>query len=55
MDLSLVIPIYNEAENIPLLINAITKSLNNTNLVYEIICVDDGSQDGSTEVLKKIF
>lgn len=55
MDLSLVIPIYNEAENIPLLINAITKSLNNTNLVYEIICVDDGSQDGSTEVLKNIL
>lgn len=52
MDLSLVIPIYNEAENIPLLINAITNSLKETNLIYEIICVDDGSIDGTVEVLK---
>lgn len=54
MDLSLVIPIYNEAENIPLLINSITQSLAATDLTYEIICVDDGSQDGSTDVLKDI-
>jgi glycosyltransferase involved in cell wall biosynthesis len=54
MDLSLVIPIYNEAENIPLLIDAISNSLKNTELIYEIICVDDGSQDGSTNVLKNI-
>ncbi|BAQ59657.1 glycosyl transferase [Geminocystis sp. NIES-3708] len=54
MDLSLVIPIYNEAENIPLLIDAITNSLKNTELNYEIICVDDGSQDKSTDVLKEI-
>lgn len=54
MDLSLVIPIYNEAENIPLLIHAISKSLADTHLTYEIICVDDGSQDGSTDVLKNI-
>jgi glycosyltransferase involved in cell wall biosynthesis len=54
MDLSLVIPIYNEAENIPLLIDAITNSLKDTKLIYEIICVDDGSQDGSTNVLKRV-
>lgn len=54
MDLSLVIPIYNEAENIPLLIHAINQSLADTHLTYEIICVDDGSQDGSTDVLKNI-
>lgn len=54
MDLSLVIPIYNEAQNIPLLIDAITHSLDDTSLIYEIICVDDGSQDGSTDVLKEI-
>jgi len=54
MDLSLVIPIYNEEENIPLLISAITDSLETTNLTYEIICVDDGSIDGSTNVLKEV-
>jgi glycosyltransferase involved in cell wall biosynthesis len=53
MDLSLVIPIYNEAENIPPLIDAIVNSLKDTGLTYEIICVDDGSQDGSTNVLKE--
>ncbi|MBL1210267.1 glycosyltransferase family 2 protein [Geminocystis sp. GBBB08] len=54
MDLSLVIPIYNEAENIPLLIKAIVNSLQNTSLTYEILCVDDGSQDESVNVLKDI-
>jgi glycosyltransferase involved in cell wall biosynthesis len=54
MDLSLVIPIYNEAENIPLLVDAITNSLKDTKLTYEIICIDDGSQDKSTDVLKEI-
>ncbi|BAQ63415.1 glycosyltransferase family 2 protein [Geminocystis sp. NIES-3709] len=54
MDLSLVIPIYNEAENIPLLISAITNSLKDTPLTYEIICVDDGSEDASIEVLKNL-
>lgn len=54
MDLSLVIPIYNEVENLPLLIEAISQSLQNTGLNYEIICVDDGSQDGTTDVLKQL-
>ncbi|MGI0480648.1 glycosyltransferase family 2 protein [Geminocystis sp. CENA526] len=54
MDLSLVIPIYNEAENIPLLIGAITEGLKDTSYVYEIICIDDGSIDNSVEILKDI-
>lgn len=51
--LSVVVPIYNEVESIPHLIEAIAASLSETNLSYEIICVDDGSKDGSTEELKK--
>lgn len=54
MDLSLIIPIYNEAENLPLLIQAITKSLEDSGLTYEIICIDDGSQDGSDKILKQL-
>jgi glycosyltransferase involved in cell wall biosynthesis len=54
MDLSLVIPIYNEADNIPLLISAITEGLKDTNYIYEIICVDDGSIDNSVEILKEM-
>jgi glycosyltransferase involved in cell wall biosynthesis len=51
LDLSVVVPIYNEAESIETLVNAIAIALRETRLNYEIICVDDGSKDGSTEVL----
>lgn len=54
LDLSIVIPIYNEAESLPKLIEAVVSSLSNTNLQYEIICVDDGSADGSTEILRQL-
>jgi glycosyltransferase involved in cell wall biosynthesis len=51
LDLSVVVPIYNEAKSIETLVNAIAIALRETRLNYEIICVDDGSKDGSTEVL----
>jgi len=53
-EVSVVAPIYNEVESLPTLIEAIATTLQTTNLTYEIICVDDGSQDGSTELLKKL-
>jgi glycosyltransferase involved in cell wall biosynthesis len=52
-ELSVVVPIYNEVESIPSLIEAIATSLSATDLTYELICVDDGSQDGSSELLKQ--
>ena len=51
--LSVVVPIYNEVESIPTLIEAIATSLTATDLTYELICVDDGSKDGSSELLKQ--
>jgi glycosyltransferase involved in cell wall biosynthesis len=51
LDLSVVVPIYNEAESIETLVQAIADAVAKTNLSYEIICVDDGSKDGSTQVL----
>lgn len=54
MDLSIVIPIYHEEENIPLLYNAVTAALDPTGLEYEIIAVDDGSMDGSFTTLKEL-
>ena len=51
LDLSVVVPIYNEAESIETLVQAIANAVTETNLSYEIICVDDGSKDGSTQVL----
>lgn len=52
-DLSIVVPIYNEVDSIPRLIEAIADSLKDSHLSYEIICVDDGSTDGSVELLRE--
>lgn len=53
LDLSVIVPIYNEVESIPSLLEAIASSLASHNLRYEIICVDDGSKDGSDALLKQ--
>jgi dolichol-phosphate mannosyltransferase len=52
-DVSIVLPIRDEVESLPLLIEAIASTLNSHELSYEIICVDDGSTDGSTDFLKQ--
>jgi len=52
--ISVVVPIYNEVDSIPRLIDAISSTLKPTNITYEIICVDDGSKDGSRKLLKEI-
>ncbi|RUM42031.1 MAG: glycosyltransferase [Desulfocapsa sp.] len=54
MDLSLVVPIYNEEENIPLLYAEIKEVLETTSYSYELICVDDGSSDHSVAVLEQL-
>jgi len=54
LDLSLVVPIYNEEENIPLLYNEIKEVLDKTSFSYELICVDDGSSDRSVAVLEQL-
>ncbi|MEA5421259.1 glycosyltransferase family 2 protein [Spirulina sp. CCNP1310] len=53
-DVSVVVPIYNEVESLPMLIRAIASSLEATSLRYEILCIDDGSTDGSTERLREL-
>jgi dolichol-phosphate mannosyltransferase len=52
--ISVIVPIHNEYESLPHLIEAIATSLQTNQLNYEIICVDDGSTDGSTDLLKQI-
>ncbi len=52
VDLSIVIPVYNEAENLPLLWPEIREVLAPTGLHYEIIFVDDGSRDQSAEIVR---
>ena len=53
-DLSLVIPVFNEAENLPILHTEITESCSKLGKTYEIIFIDDGSLDYSFFVLRKI-
>ena len=54
-DLSLVIPVYNEATNLPKLHEEITEACRDLEKSYEIIFVDDGSQDDSLAVCKQLF
>lgn len=54
MDLSIVVPIYNEEESIALLYERVTSALAITSLHYELILVDDGSSDRSFLLLKEL-
>ncbi len=52
LDLSVVVPVYNEEENLPLLWPEIRDVLGPTGLRYEVIFVDDGSLDRSAEIVR---
>jgi glycosyltransferase involved in cell wall biosynthesis len=52
--ISIIIPIYNEVENVPLLAGSILGVMDNYGESYEVIFIDDGSRDGSHEVLKQV-
>jgi len=51
-DLSVVFPVFNEEENVPILLDEIANALDGRGWTYEIIAVDDGSRDRSLEVLR---
>lgn len=53
-DISLVIPLYNEAESLPELHGRIVSTMQAAGLSYEIIFVDDGSRDDSWQVILQI-
>jgi len=50
---SVVVPVMNEVESLPHLIEAIASTMSASQLSYEIIVVDDGSTDGSVEFLRR--
>lgn len=54
VELSIVVPIYNEEENVAALYGSIRDALARTALEYETIFVDDGSGDASFRLLKEI-
>jgi len=51
--LSVILPVYNEAENLRLLIPALGEALEALNVFYEIVVVDDGSSDSTATVLRE--
>lgn len=52
MDISVVIPLYNEAESLPELASWIERVMNENNFSYEILFINDGSRDNSMEVIR---
>jgi glycosyltransferase involved in cell wall biosynthesis len=54
IDISVVIPLYNERESLNELALKLVKVFQNMNVTYEVIFIDDGSTDDSFEVIKEI-
>ena len=54
MDISIIIPLLDEAESLPELTDWIKRVVNENHLSYEIIMVDDGSSDGSWQVVEHL-
>ena len=53
-ELSVVVPVYNEEDNLPRLYERLIAALDPTGLAYEIVFVDDGSRDGSLTYLRAL-
>lgn len=53
-DLSLIVPVFNERDNLPLLVGEIRSALGPTGRSWELILVDDGSTDGSLAVMERL-
>ncbi|MGD9772985.1 glycosyltransferase family 2 protein [Diaphorobacter sp.] len=53
-DVSIVVPIYNEVENLPDLVERIAQAMAAQPLSFELLAVDDGSKDGSADRLREL-
>lgn len=52
--LSVVVPVFNEEESLPILVPQLVEILKGLSFSYEMIFVDDGSSDGSRKILKEM-
>src|SRR5512133_1488079 len=53
-DISIVVPLFTEAESLPVLAEWIDRVMNENKYSYEVIMVDDGSNDGSWKVIEHL-
>ncbi|HEX9898235.1 MAG TPA: glycosyltransferase, partial [Candidatus Methylomirabilis sp.] len=51
---SIVVPVFNEEENVPLLAEEIRRALDPQGIPYEVVAVDDGSTDSTWERLETV-
>lgn len=54
VDISIVVPLYNEAESLPHLAEWIDRVMKEHNFTYEVLMVDDGSKDDSWQVIEQL-
>ena len=54
LEVSVISPVFNERENLKTFVDSVTKVMHSTGMSWELIVVDDGSDDGSTTVIKEL-
>ncbi len=54
MDLTIIVPLYNEEESLPELYSWIERVMNENNLSYQVLFVDDGSTDNSWNIIEQL-
>ncbi|OMH81514.1 Dolichol-phosphate mannosyltransferase, partial [Zancudomyces culisetae] len=51
---SVLLPTYNERDNLPIIVTMLAKTFDENKIDYEIIIIDDNSPDGTLEVAKRL-
>lgn len=51
---SILLPTYNEIENLPIIVWLIDKYMSESKIPYEVIVIDDGSPDGTLDMAKQL-
>ena len=54
LEVSVISPVFNERENLKTFVDSVIKVMHSTDMSWELIVVDDGSDDGSTTVIKEL-
>lgn len=55
LEVSVISPVFNERENLKTFVDSVTKVMRSTGMSWELIIVDDGSEDGSAGAIKELI